>query len=68
MCMAWHSGIHGRAERIDTDWAQGGLPQRSRESALTNEMGLGDVLSNFDGTDAFGATRRELLISTSQGE
>ena len=29
-------------------------------------MGMGGVLSNFDGTNAFGATRRELLISTSQ--
>ena len=74
--MAWHSGIHGRAERIDRlDWAHGGLPHRSRESALTvvqqgqwrlNELGLGSVLSNFDGTNAFGATRSELLISTAQ--
>ena len=29
-------------------------------------MGLGGVLSNFDGTNAFGATRRELLSSTLQ--
>ena len=36
MCMAWHSGIHGRAEKIDRpDWAHGGLPHRSRECALT---------------------------------
>ena len=51
MCMAWHSGIHGRAERIDRpDLAHGGLPHRSSESALTvvqqsqwrlNEMGTG---------------------------
>ena len=47
----------------------------NRESALTvvqqsqwrlNELALGGVLSNFDGTSASGATRRELLISTSQ--
>ena len=76
MCMAWHSGIHGTAEKIDSpDWAHGGLPHRSRECALTvvqqnqwriNDLGMGCVLSNFDGTNAFGATRRELLISTSQ--
>ena len=36
MCMSWHSGIHGRAEKIDRpDWAHGGVPHRSRESALT---------------------------------
>ena len=50
MCMAWHSGIHGRVDIFDRpDWARGGLPHRSRESALTvvqqsqwrlNEMGL----------------------------
>ena len=76
MCMAWHSGTHGRAEKTDRpDWAHGGHPHRSRECALTvvqqsqwrlNELGLGCVLSNFDGTNAFGATRRELLISTAQ--
>ena len=76
MCVAWHSGIHGRAEKIDMRrWAHGGLPHRSRECALTvvqqnqwrlNELGLGSVLSNFDGTNAFGATRRELLISPAQ--
>ena len=61
MCMAWHSGIHGRAEKIGRpDWAHGGLSHRSRE------LGLGCVLSNFDGTDAFGLTRRELHISTAQ--
>ena len=36
MCMAWHSGIHGRADIIDRpDWAHGGLPHRSHECALT---------------------------------
>ena len=65
--LAWHSGIHGRAEKIARpDWAHGGLPHRSRECALTvvqqshwrlNELGLGCVLSKFDGTKAFGATR-----------
>ena len=73
--MAWHSGIHGRTERFDRpDWAHGGLPNRSRESTdgraaesmETQRDGTGSVLSNFDGTKAFGATRRDLLISTSE--
>ena len=60
---AWHGTAAFTAEH------------RSRECALTvlqqsqwrlNELGLGCVLSNFDGTNAFGATRRELLISTAQ--
>ena len=76
LCMAWHSSIHGRAEKIDRpDWVHGGLAHRSRECALTvvqqsqwrlNELGLACVLSNFDGSNAFRATRRELLISTAQ--
>ena len=48
---------------------------RSSECALAvaqesqwrvNELGLLCVLSNFDGTNAFGATMRDLLISTAQ--
>ena len=55
MSTAWHSGIHDRAGRVHRpDWAHGGLPHCSRESALTvvqqsqwrrNELGLGGVLS-----------------------
>ena len=33
---------------------------------MEGELGLGSVLSNFDGTNAFGATRSDLLITTSQ--
>ena len=76
MRLASHRGNHGRAEKFDRpDWTHGGLPHRSRECALTvvqqsqwrlNELGLGSVLSNFDGTNAFEATRREFLISTAQ--
>ena len=72
----WHSGIHGRAANTDRpNLAHGVLAHRSRECALTvaqqsqrsaNELGNGCVLSNFDGTNAFGATRRDLLVSSSQ--
>ena len=66
-------GRTAKTERLD--WARGGRAHRSRECVLTvaqqsqwraNKLGLGCVLSNFDGTTASGATRRDLLISTSQ--
>ena len=57
MCMAWFSGFH--AERCALTVVQ-------QSQWRLNELGLGCVLSNFDGTNAFGATRRELLISTAQ--
>ena len=48
MCMAWHSGIHCRAEKINRpDWAHGGLPRHSREQSQwrLNELGLGEACS-----------------------
>ena len=63
MCMAWHSGIHGSAERLDRPHLLTVVQQSQRR---LNEMEPWGVLSTFDGTNAFGATRRELLRSTSQ--
>ena len=71
--MAWHSGIHGRAPKTDRpDWANGGLAHRRLALTVVQQTqwrGLDwcvCVLSNFDGTNTFGATRLNLLISTSQ--
>ena len=69
--MAWYSGIHKRGEPIfHQAWAQGGLAHRSRENAIITtsaaqrraaQGNLGSIATNYDGTNAFAATKKASL-------